>query len=396
MEVGKELLITEYLKLLGGEDKKIVIYGAGENGIVLAKVMHRMGLDIAYFCDRDIRKAGTKMEGTLCIGYEQLNEMKESVVVFVSPSEAAPIYAQLEQDAFPYVIPKKIMELIHFLPEHNSVLFRLGHFYSLYPDLEDIRTRKQHIFDHKKEVLDVDMNEDEQCNLLRRMGALYETLPDWPYEGAHEESPYRYYYGNASLSPGDTIALHCMLRLIKPKRIVEVGSGFTSAVTLDTNEYYLDHSMQCFFIEPYPALLQSLCKPDDQIQLRSCRLQEVEVEFFEQLESGDILFIDSTHVSKVDSDVNYLFFEILPRLKSGVYIHLHDIFYPFEYPEKWIFDTGMIWNELYLLRAFLQNNHDYSIEFFHHFMEQKHMELFLEKWPLKEKPHGGSLWMRKK
>lgn len=122
----------------------------------------------------------------------------------------------------------------------------------------------------------------------------------------------------------------------------------------------------------------------------------MELEFFGQLEFGDILFIDSTHVSKAGSDVNYLLFEILPRLKSGVYIHFHDIFYPFEYPEEWVLHSDMIWNELYVLRAFLQNNQEYSIKFFQNFMEQEYGDLYLEHWPLKEKPHGGSLWIQKK
>lgn len=112
------------------------------------------------------------------------------------------------------------------------------------------------------------------------------------------------------------------------------------------------------------------------------------------MEEGDVLFIDSIHVSKVGSDVNYLFFEISPRLKKGVYIHLHDIFYPFEYPKEWIF-SGKVWNELYLLRAFLQNNYNYKILFFQNIMEKRHKDKFMEKWPLNAPIHGGSIWLQK-
>ncbi len=135
-----------------------------------------------------------------------------------------------------------------------------------------------------------------------------------------------------------------MLRILSPKKFIEVGSGFTSAVTLDTNEFYLDNKIELTFIKPNANLLKSILKKTDNINLIEKGLQDVPLDVFEQLESGDVLFIDSTHVSKIGSDVNYLFFEILPRLKKGVYIHLHDIFYPFEYPKQWILD-GM--NSIY-------------------------------------------------
>ena len=123
-----------------------------------------------------------------------------------------------------------------------------------------------------------------------------------------------------------------MIRHIEPNRIIEVGSGFSSCLILDTNDLHFDGRIATTFIEPYPELLKSLVAEGDESAstLLPVRLQDVDLSVFEELNRGDILFIDSTHVSKIDSDVNYLFFEILPRLSSGVYIHFHDIFYPFE------------------------------------------------------------------
>jgi hypothetical protein len=138
----------------------------------------------------------------------------------------------------------------------------------------------------------------------------------------------------------------------------------------------------------------------------------VPVENFLQLESEDILFIDSSHVSKFDSDVNYLLFHVLPSLKSGVVIHFHDVFKNFEYPDEWL-KEGIYWNEQYLLRAFLQYNHDYEILLFSDYMESKHTEWYLSNMPLCLKAHekyssgplkgkwieelrGQSLWLRKK
>lgn len=396
LKVSQIKFLSGYIKMLPLE-KKIIIFGAGENGIKLSEAIKKSGRMVDSFCDNNVSKTGKDINGIPCIAYEELKADKDHVVVFVSPWDAEDIYKQLKADKFPFVVSEDTKDALLFLPAKETALFPIGHFYSLYPDIREIQRDRQKIFDKNKEVKDIFLNEGHQCEMLENMLTYYDTLPKWERYGSEVENTegLRYVYGNPSLSNGDAVALHCMLRMLKPKKLIEVGSGFSSALILDTNERYLNNGIRCCFIEPYAALLKSLCKDTDNIFLRECGLQEVELEFFDQLDSGDILFIDSTHVSKIGSDVNYLFFEILPRLKKGVYIHLHDIFYPFEYPETWIMEQGMIWNELYLLRAFLQNNRDYSIEFFHNMMEQKHMDLFMKKWPFDEKPHGGSIWLRK-
>ncbi|WP_247595753.1 class I SAM-dependent methyltransferase [Helicobacter fennelliae] len=150
-------------------------------------------------------------------------------------------------------------------------------------------------------------------------------------------------------------------------------------------------------IEPYPKLLRSLLYADDltRIDLYEKRLQEIDLGLFENLESNDIVFVDSTHVSKINSDVNKIFFEILPRLKSGVHIHFHDIFYPFSYPAEWLKEKRS-WNEAYMLRAFLEFNTAFEIVFFNtclHFLYPKEMQKAL---PLSLKNTGGSIWIKRK
>ena len=142
---------------------------------------------------------------------------------------------------------------------------------------------------------------------------------------------------------------YCILRHTRPARVIEVGSGYSSCALLDTNELFFGNSIACTFIEPYPQLLTSLLKDgdDSRITVVAKNLQDVELSVFSELSAGDVLFVDSSHVSKTNSDVNYVFFEILPRLSSGVYIHFHDIFYPFEYPKEWVYQ-GRAWNEAYL------------------------------------------------
>src|SRR5262249_1522191 len=131
-------------------------------------------------------------------------------------------------------------------------------------------------------------------------------------------------------------------------------------------------------------------------------VQEVAPAVFEELERGDILFIDSSHVSKTYSDVNYLFFEILPRLRSGVYVHLHDVFYPFEYPKEWVYQ-GRGWNEAYLARAFLQYNDAFEIQLFNSFLERFHRDRLSRTMPLCTRyvdanmvaTSAQSLWLKK-
>ena len=379
----------------------VVIYGAGYNGILLKKYLYSSSMSVDFFCDSDPKKSGNIIENITCISVEQLVQMKNDVIVFVSPYNSEEIMKDLEERGFPYIVSSDLMKIISNLPSsYLADSFKsfphFGHYYSLYPDLDKIMDNEGDIFDKGKEVHDIDFYENEQISLLRRMVELYPSLPQWESVlNPKTTNKYRYKLDNHSFSAGDAIGLHCMLRILKPKNMIEVGSGFSSAVTLDTNEFYLKNQTKITFIEPYPKLLKSLLKSSDQIDLIEDGLQNIPLNTFDKLDEGDILFIDSTHVSKINSDVNYLFFEILPRLKKGVFIHIHDIFFPFEYPKQWIKD-GMIWNELYLLRSFLQNNKSYSIVFFQNMMEQKHMDLFLEKWPLDEQVlRGGSIWIRK-
>jgi hypothetical protein len=155
-----------------------------------------------------------------------------------------------------------------------------------------------------------------------------------------------------------------MLRYSRPRRLIEVGSGYSSQVTLETNRRFLGNSIECVFIEPFPSDSLKAAAGSAIIQKR---IQDVPLDTFSVLSEGDILFIDSTHVSKVGSDVNHIFFRILPMLRSGVRVHFHDVFYPFEYPEGWILE-GKTWNEDYLLRAFLQFNSDFEIELFPNYL----------------------------
>lgn len=144
--------------------------------------------------------------------------------------------------------------------------------------------------------------------------------------------------------------------------MIEIGSGFSSFVMLDTNERFLDRSAKLTFIDPNPERLHSRLTPADQAsaEIVARRVQDFPLERFGELSAGDILFVDSSHVAKLGSDLNHILFEIVPTLAPGVLVHFHDVFYPFEYPPDWFAD-GRFWNEAYFLRAFLQFNSQFQI-----------------------------------
>jgi len=268
-----------------------------------------------------------------------------------------------------------------------------GHFHSPIPSIDEVKHKEERIFNSiPKEIPGVNLYEEEQNALFNKFKEYYN---EQPFE-THKQKNLRFFFENPSYSYSDAIFLYCMIRHAQPQKIIEVGSGHSSCVILDTNELFFDNTISCTFIDPYPQLLLSLIKDCDKSksEIIEKKLQDVDMDKFSDLSAGDILFIDSTHVAKVNSDVNYAFFKILPNLKSGVYIHFHDVFYPFEYPKEWIYE-GRAWNEVYLLRAFIQYNNAYKIQFFNTFLEHFHKDIFMSGMPICMKNTGGSIWIKK-
>ena len=259
---------------------------------------------------------------------------------------------------------------------------------------EEILKRRQQIFGIKKKQIDgVDLNEKAQLDLLEEIKKYYAEIP---FEDNKKEA-LRYHFNNEFYSYSDAIFLYSVIRHFRPSRIIEVGSGYSSAVILDTNEHFLNNKCLCTFVEPYPERLLSILKEKDIEAQRIMKsfVQDIDLDTLDQLKENDILFVDSSHVAKTGSDVNHIFFEILPRLNKGVLIHFHDIFYPFEYPEKWILEQGRAFNEDYMLHAFLQYNTSFKIILFNTFLEYYYEDWFCKNMPLCLKNKGGSIWLQK-
>jgi Methyltransferase domain len=268
-----------------------------------------------------------------------------------------------------------------------------GHYYSPIPSQEEVKAREQAIWGAvPRNLPSIDLNEEGQIALFNEFKKYYEEMP---FEDEPKEN-LRYYFKNSWFSYTDAIVLHSMIRHLKPRRIIEIGSGFSSAVMLDTNDLFFAGTIACTFVEPSPERLQSLLRDADQNRhtLITTQLQDVDLNLFKSLSANDILFVDSSHVAKVNSDVNRVLFDILPILDKDVSVHFHDVFYPFEYPKELIY-RGIAWNEDYLLRAFLQYNNAFQIQFFNTFLVHFHRNLFQSDMPLCLKNPGGSLWLKK-
>jgi hypothetical protein len=267
-----------------------------------------------------------------------------------------------------------------------------GHFYSPVPLISEIRKREAELFGVPPEVQGIDLHIPEQLELFDELKRYYGQQPF----GAEKTDGLAYYFDNGFFSYADAITLHTMIRHLAPRRIVEVGSGFSSCVTVDTNRLFFGNAIQCTFIEPYPDVINTLLPESDRkgVAIIRQKVQKVDLEIFRQLQAGDILFIDSTHVSKIGSDVNRLILDVLPILDVGVFIHFHDIFYPFEYPKSWIYE-GRAWNEAYVLRAFLQFNSQFQIVYFLDYLERFHKPKFELEMPLCLKNTGASFWIKK-
>jgi hypothetical protein len=277
--------------------------------------------------------------------------------------------------------------------------FPPGHFYSPIPSEEDCRLAQAQL---GSAFAGIDLRESFQLDLVRHISPFYPRIPDFTYE---RNDRYRYHYDNDFYSYSDSTIMACLVQYCQPRRFVDIGGGYTTLLMLDLNDtFFTANPTQIAVVEPYPDSLRRSLRINDRVDLRAEKVQNIDISLFEELDRDDVLFLDTTHVCKLGSDVNHIMFEILPRLKSGVRVHVHEVFYPFEYPSSF-FSVGKYWNELYLWRAFLMNNSDFEIELFNSFLEQTHRTTMQENFPkyfergrpeVAVQNQGASLWIRKR
>jgi SAM-dependent methyltransferase len=265
-----------------------------------------------------------------------------------------------------------------------------GHFYSPVPDQVEIDRDADRLFSPRRSLTGVDLREGEQLSLFGELARLARGAP-LPTE---PNGTSRYWTENENYGVGDALVFQSMLRHLRPRRYLEVGSGWTTALALDTSERFLDGELSVTAVEPYPDLLRARLRDGDRVEILETPVQSVPLARFQELEANDVLFIDSSHVLKTGSDVHFLYTSVLPVLAEGVYVHLHDMFWPFEYLRHWI-EEGRAWNELYLVHAFLLFNDTYQVVLFNTWLADQHRELIQKELPAMLENPGGALWLRR-
>lgn len=264
-----------------------------------------------------------------------------------------------------------------------------GHFYSIVPSPDDVSRAKRRQAAAGPQIPGVTL---DPARLVASFAERAGVVRAWD-GGSSGEGRYR--AGNGAFDIGDASMLRAAILLHRPSRIVEVGSGWSSACTLDTlAEAGLDTEVT--FIEPYPANLMARLRPADheRVEIIAEPLQDVATAVVESLVADDILFIDSSHVFKPGSDVDDYFARVLPAVNVGVHVHIHDIFWPFEVPGGWL-DEGRAWNEGHALRNFLSGNRDWEITVFNDYFGRFHRDVIQELLPQMLDNVGGSIWLRR-
>jgi len=267
-----------------------------------------------------------------------------------------------------------------------------GHYYSPVPDVDVIATARRRIYaPSRTDIPGLDLGLARQWASLKVVSAAARDVP-FP---EHRTPPARYWFDNPSFSWGDATILYGTLQWLRPRRLIEVGSGFSTACILDTiDRHGLD--TQVTMVEPYPELVRSLLAPDDldRVEMFESAVQDVPLDVFRRLEQGDLLFIDSTHVLKTGSDVHFELLEVLPRLVAGVVVHIHDVFPGFEYPFAWT-QEGRGWNEAYALRALLVDNPTFEVLLWPVLLFDLEEARATSAVPNLQKNPGGSIWLRR-
>lgn len=273
------------------------------------------------------------------------------------------------------------------------------HFYQTIPDTREL---DDSLWQEKSDLVGVDMNDDSQIHLMNRLGPFIEEFSRFPDEPTSE--PYQYYKRNTSFAGFDGAFLYGMIRLFQPRRVVEIGSGFStrlSAAALLRNADLCGHQGELIAIDPY-AGKEVRNGFHGLSMLINQKVQEVHLSEFAKLGPNDILFMDSSHVLSIGSDVQYEYLEIIPRLREGVLVHIHDICFPNELPREYAMKHRWFWNEQYLLQAFLAYNGAFEVMWSSSYMSTFHLtELevvfgdILRQNPERMPGIGGSFWMRR-
>lgn len=272
-------------------------------------------------------------------------------------------------------------------------------FYFSVPDIKDLEKRK--IWNKKSSLKGINFNIDFQVELLKELGEGFSDECNWPYTSIdsskfHLDNSIPFSFGCAALT-------HSIIRKYKPKTIIEFGSGNSSKVissAIQLNSLEINSEINYVIIDPFPSNLIKENKLKSISKLYEEKAENIDIKIFENLKENDILFIDSSHMVRTGSDVNFAILDVLPILKPGVIVHFHDIPMPFEYDKVYFKNPAfrVFWTESYLLQAFLINNEKIEVISALKYLMTDHIELFSKTFnnynPTKHKLISESFWIR--
>ncbi|MBQ9361059.1 MAG: class I SAM-dependent methyltransferase [Lachnospiraceae bacterium] len=375
----------------------MTLYGAGKCADEVYLWLKKADIPIITIIDK--YKVGQFYELKI-VSPEKVDEEHSDTVLIITADIAEDYARVFFKDKYKTIIGIQLFKkLTYMLPDDAgenfsySASFPFNHYESPFMQAKDLRFWENTVQGDTLE--DIDTNLERQIGFWRRM----EELSDDFFDMTYKEGKARYNVGNSMFGCCDALALYRVIIDFKPNRIIEIGSGWSTCVMLDADEYRLDYDLRISCIEPFPDRLMGSIKEGDRTKMEIIEdyVQNVPLDYFDCLEQGDVLFIDSSHVVRSGGDIPYEYFRILPRLKKGVMIHIHDMFYPFTYPVDWL-RQGRAYNEAYLVRALLSGGSAYRIMYFGDMLQKTGMthesEECIDKHP-ELSDRGGSLWLVK-
>lgn len=282
-------------------------------------------------------------------------------------------------------VPNRAAHHLLFLAQsHPDLSDRWGyhirpiHYYEPLPDFRSITAEQ---IKRRRAFPAIDFGFPAQLALLKELARYGDELKTLEFD-----------FNNGFFGGFDAAAYYALIRLLKPQRIIEIGGGYSTRIADKALKANQKGTVTC--IEPYPE--QRLAGADFlNVELVTKRVEEIDVDFFSCLKANDILFIDSSHTVKFGSDVCFEFLEVLPRLGEGVWVHVHDIFFPHDYPVEWLINQRLALNEQYLLEAFLAFNNTFSVQLTNYWLNLDHRDHIAPLWQDVSDDRASSFWMKR-
>ncbi len=281
--------------------------------------------------------------------------------------------------AFFRTVPTRAAHHLLFLAQsHPDLVDRWGyhirpiHYYEPIPDFRSITSEQ---ITRRRTYPGIDFRWEQQLVLISELAKYGEELLELEFD-----------FDNAYFAGFDAAAYYTLIRHLQPQRIIEIGAGFSTQLAAKALAANGKGELVC--IEPYPERLNG-----SNVELIQKRVEEIDVDFFSSLEANDILFIDSSHTVKFGSDVCFEFLEILPRLARDVWVHVHDIFFPHDYPAEWLITRRLALNEQYLLEAFLSFNKTFAPQLASYWLCLDQRDAAASVWAKADR--ASSFWMKR-